>query len=217
MGRRNGRRARARVGPGRFGARGKRQSGMPYLASPAWHGPGGGEIGPNAPVAGAAERRRWNSVRWAMRIRFLLAGILGAVIAVTGCATTGGTSGTPPRPHPAPSPRATTTAPPPRAAPGSPLRPPLSPARPPATVLELGDAGPAVVTLQTRLNRLAYWLRGGARPPGRPPHPGRRLRTEDRGRADQGSAAPRAVIRRASHRDQPDLGPAAHRERRQGL
>jgi hypothetical protein len=50
-----------------------------------------------------------------MRIRVLLAGILGAVIAVAGCGTTGGKSSVAPQPHAAPSPSVTTTAPSPSA------------------------------------------------------------------------------------------------------
>ena len=108
-----------------------------------------------------------------MRIRLLLAWILGAVIAVAGCGTTGGKSSIAPRPHAAPSPSATTTAPSPSAVPPSSSAPPsstapgpafppsASPARPPATLLEFGDSGPAVVALQTRLSRLGYWLARG--------------------------------------------------------
>ena len=105
-----------------------------------------------------------------MRIRLRLAWILGAVIAVAGCGTTGGKSSVAPQPHAAPSPSATTAAPSPSAvppsssappsstAPGPALPPSASPARPPATLLEFGDSGPAVVALQTRLSRLGYWL-----------------------------------------------------------
>jgi peptidoglycan hydrolase-like protein with peptidoglycan-binding domain len=99
-----------------------------------------------------------------MRIRLLLAGMLGAVITAAGCTTTSGTSGIPPRPPAAPSPSATTTIPRPSAVPPSPtapgpaLAPPARPARPPATLLELGGSGPAVIALQTRLSRLGYWL-----------------------------------------------------------
>ena len=177
-----------------------------------------------------------------MRIRLLLAWILGAVIAVAGCATTGGTSSGAPQPHAAPSPSATTAAPSPSAvppsssappsstAPGPALPPSASPARPPATLLELGDSGPAVVALQTRLSRLGYWLGQADGTFGLTTQqavyalqkaagltPERRLRTEGSGRADQGSAAPRTVGQRACHRDQPDLEPAANRGRRQGL
>ena len=103
-------------------------------------------------------------------MRLLVAGIVGAVIAVAGCATAGGTSSIPPRPHAAPSPSATATAPRPSAvppsssarpsstAPGPAHRPSASPARPRSTLLELGDSGPAVAALQTRLSRLGYWL-----------------------------------------------------------
>ena len=105
-----------------------------------------------------------------MRIHLPLAWIAGAVIVVSGCGITGGTSSVTPQPHVTPT--TSTTAPrqpaipPPSSAPPSPATPPAStaprstapPPRSPVTVLERGDRGQAVAALQGRLSSLGYWL-----------------------------------------------------------